>query len=96
MLRGIDVLEVRDMPTADADDTLAGRMLALNQMLLGEYLKGLGDASPQVRRKCIRGLESLGGLAVVAIPALEKALEDEDLTVRKAAAAALGTIRSHG
>ena len=84
------------MPMTDADDTLAGRMLALNQVLLGQYLKGLGDASPRVRRKSIRGLESLRGLAVVAIPALEKALEDEDLTVRKAAAAALGTIRSHG
>ena len=84
------------MPAADADDTLAGRMLALNQLLLGQYLKGLGDESPQVRRKSIRGLESLRGLAAVAVPALEKALEDEDLTVRKAAAAALGTIRSHG
>ena len=84
------------MPTADADDTLAGRMLALNQMLLGQYLKGLGSESPQVRRKSIRGLESLRSLAVVAIPALEKALEDEDLKVRKAAAAALQSIRSQG
>ena len=84
------------MPAADADDTLAGRMLALNQMLLGQYLKGLGDKSPQVRRKSIRGLASLRGLAVVTIPALEKALEDKNLKVRKAAAAALGTIRSHG
>ena len=84
------------MPMTDADDTLAGRMLALNQVLLGQYLKGLGDESPQVRRKSIRGLESLRGLAVVAIPALETALEDKDLKVREAAAAALGTIRSHG
>ena len=84
------------MPMTDADDTLAGRMLALNQVLLGQYLKGLGDESPQVRRKSIRGLASLRGLAVVAIPALEKALEDKDLKVRTAAASALGTIRSHG
>ena len=84
------------MPAADADDTLAGRMLALNQMLLGQYLKGLGDESPQVRRKSIRGLASLRGLAVVAIPALEKALEDKNLKVREAAAAALEAIRSNG
>ncbi len=88
------MLKVWDMPTAD--DTFAGRMLALNQKLLGLYLKGLGDESPQVRRKSIRGLESLRSLAVVAIPALEKALEDKDLKVRKAAAAALASIRSHG
>jgi HEAT repeat protein len=84
------------MPAADADDTLAGRMLALNQKLLGQYLKGLENDSPQVRRKSIRGLESLRSLAVVAIPALEKALEDQNLQVRKAAAAALQSIRSHG
>ena len=84
------------MPMTDADDTLAGRMLALNQKLLGLYLKGVENESPQVRRKSIRGLASLRGLAVVAIPALEKALEDKDLTVRKAAGAALQSIRSHG
>jgi hypothetical protein len=81
---------------AEESDTLAGRMLALNQMLLQEYRKGLDHASPKVRAKSARGLAGLRGLAAEAIPALEKRLGDPDRRVQKAAASALEAIRSHG
>jgi HEAT repeat protein len=69
-----------------SQNTLAERMVALNRVLLGEYLKGLTSDPPAVRRKAVRGLASLGSVAQEAIPALQRALKDPDAKVRQAAA----------
>jgi HEAT repeat protein len=79
---------------AQEADTLAQSILALNKKLLGEYLKHLGNESWQVRVKSARGLGSLKGVAVTAIPSLEDLLGDKDHRVRKAAGLALASIRS--
>jgi HEAT repeat protein len=79
---------------AEANDTLAERMLALNQKLLCEYLKGLANVSPTVRAKSARGLKALGSLAAQAVPALENHRSDPDRRVREAVASALEAIRS--
>ena len=79
---------------AEESDTLAGRMLALNQKLLEEYLKGLDNVRPAVRAKSARGLAGLRGLAAEAVPALERRLGDPDRRVRQAVASALEAIRS--
>ena len=81
---------------AEESDTLAGRMLALNQKLLEEYLKGLDNVRPAVRAKSARGLAGLRGLAAEAVPALERRLGDPDRRVRQAVASALEAIRSCG
>ena len=81
---------------AEESDTLAGRMLALNQKLIEEYLKGLDNVRPAVRAKSARGLAGLRGLAAAAVPALEKRLGDPDRRVRQAVASALEAIRSYG
>ena len=81
---------------AEESDTLAGRMLALNQKLMEEYLKGLDNVRPAVRAKSARGLAGLRGLAAEAVPALERRLGDPDCRVRKAVASALEAIRSYG
>jgi HEAT repeat protein len=81
---------------AEESDTLAGRMLALNQKLIEEYLKGLDHVRPAVRAKSARGLAGLRGLASEAVPALERRLGDPDRRVRQAAASALQAIRSYG
>ena len=75
-------------------DTLAQRMLALNQMLLREYVKKLESDSWQVRVKSARGLGSLKRVAAPAIPALERLLADQDRRVRNAAVLALASIRA--
>jgi HEAT repeat protein len=75
-------------------DALAESMLALNQMLLNEYMKKLKSASWQVRAKSARGLGSLQSAAVPAIPSLEGLLADKDHRVRNAASQALASIRS--
>jgi hypothetical protein len=80
-----------DLPEAH---TLAQSMFALNQMLLSEYTKKLESDSWQVRAKSARGLGFLRGVAVPAIPALERLLADKDYRVRKAAALALASIRA--
>jgi HEAT repeat protein len=77
-------------------DTLAESMLALNDMLLNEYVKKLKSASWQVRAKSARGLGSLQSVAVPTIPVLEGLLADKDHRVRKAAALALASIRAAG
>ena len=81
---------------AEESDTLAGRMLALNQKLIEEYLKGLDNVRPAVRAKSARGLAGLRGLAAEAVPALERRLGDPDRRVRQAVASALQAIRSYG
>jgi len=81
---------------AEESDTLAGRMLALNQKLLEEYPKGLDNVRPAVRAKSARGLAGLRGLAAEAVPALERRLGDPDRRVRQAVASALQAIRSYG
>ncbi len=81
---------------AEETDTLAGRMLALNQKLIEEYLKGLDNVRPAVRAKSARGLAGLRGLAAQAVPALERRLGDPDRRVRQAVASALEAIRSYG
>jgi HEAT repeat protein len=69
-------------------------MLALNEVLLHQRIKGLHDANPRVRRKAARGLAGLGGLAEGAIPLLEALLDDPDRRVREAAAETLKGIHS--
>ena len=81
---------------AEETDTLAGRMIALNQQLMEEYLKGLDNVRPAVRAKSARGLAGLRGLAAEAVPALERRLGDPDRRVRQAVALALESIRSCG
>lgn len=82
------------MEAKDRNDTLAQRMLALNQVLLAQYMNGLRNDNPRVRRKSVRGLASLGSLAEGAIPTLELLLKDKDRKVREAVAEALKSIRS--
>jgi HEAT repeat protein len=77
-----------------SQSTLAERMLALNRVLLGAYLKGLTSDRPAVRRKAARGLANLGSIAQEAVPALERALKDPDVKVRQAAAWSLRHIGS--
>ena len=81
---------------AEESDTLAGRMLALNQKLMEEYLKGLDNVRPAVRAKSARGLAGLRGLAAESVPALERRLGDPDHRVRQAVASALEAIRYCG
>ncbi|MBI3467703.1 MAG: HEAT repeat domain-containing protein [Planctomycetes bacterium] len=85
--------ELDSLKKRQEDDTLAQRILALNQKLLGEYMKKLESESWQVRVKSARGLGSLQSIAAPAIPALEELLRDKDHRVRKAAALALASIR---
>jgi HEAT repeat protein len=82
------------MNVKESQEHLAERMLALNELLVHQYMKGLKDGSPRVRRKSVHGLESLGGLARVAIPCLELLLKDPDRKVREAAASALRVIET--
>ena len=74
------------METNEHDDSPAGRMLALNEVLLHQYLKGLADANPRIRRKAAHRLAGLGKAAERALPQLEVLLLDPDRHVRDAAA----------
>ena len=84
------------METNTSKDSLADRMLALNEVLLRERVKGLHDANPRLRRKAARGLADLGKVAERAIPLLEALLIDPDRRVREAAAQTLKRINSAG
>ena len=86
------MVRVRDMETTNADENLAGRKRALDEMLLRVYRAGIVDENPKVRVKCIRGLEGLRSIAVEAAPDLERALADNDARVRKAAEVALARL----
>ena len=86
----------RSMDMNEAEAALAGPIRALNRKLCEEYLKGLTNPSPLVRRKSARGLGSLGAAAREAIPALEVLLGDRDRRVREAAAAALRVLDPQG
>ena len=82
----IDFTEKPDLETGKA---------ALERMLLKAYRVDLESDNPRRRRKGIKGLASLPRFAAAAVPALEKALKDQDYKVRQAAAAVLETIRSY-
>jgi HEAT repeat protein len=57
-------------------------------------MAGLDAPLPESRRAAAESLGSLGHLATQALPALEKAQNDPDETVRVAAAAAIKSIRA--
>ena len=80
------------MEIKSSKDSLADQMLALNEVLLRERIKGLHDANPSLRRKAARGLSGLGKVAERAIPLLEALLVDPDHRVREAAAQTLKKI----
>ena len=82
------------METTQRKETLIDQKLALNELLVHQHMKGLGDANPRVRRKAAHGLTSLGKLAERAIPLLEALLNDSDRRVREAAAETLKAISS--
>jgi HEAT repeat protein len=80
------------METNENKEWLAGRKIVLNELLLGQRIKGLQDPSPKVRRKSIQGLLELGKVAARALPLLEALVDDPDRRVREAAAEALKAI----
>jgi HEAT repeat protein len=82
------------MEIKSSKDSLADQMLALNEVLLRERMKGLHDANPRLRRKAARGLSDLGKVAERAIPLLEALLVDPDRRVREAAGQTLKRINS--
>jgi hypothetical protein len=79
-----------DKPPAN---DLARGMEALNEKLLGAYLRRIGDGNPRVRRKAARGLGSLGPFAAEAVPVLESLCSDRHPGVRDCARWALAKIR---
>jgi HEAT repeat protein len=82
------------MGTKGSKESLADQMLALNEILLHERIRGLQDPNPSVRRKAVRGLSGLGMLAERARPLLEALLNDPVPRVREAAAETLKGIHS--
>jgi HEAT repeat protein len=82
------------METKESKESLADQMLALNEVLLHQRMKGLQNPNPKVRRKAARGLLGLGKVAEKAIPLLEALREDPDRKVREAAAETLNSINS--
>jgi len=80
------------MKIKSSKDSLADQMLALNEVLLRERIKGLQDPNPRLRRKAARGLSDLGKVAERAIPLLEALLIDPDHRVRETAAQTLRRI----
>jgi HEAT repeat protein len=56
-------------------------------------MSGLADSTPMVRQCAAEALGGLGPAAKEAIPALQKAKDDEDKSVRAAAAKAIASIR---
>jgi HEAT repeat protein len=82
------------METKGSKESLADRMLALNEVLLHQRMKGLQDPNPRLRRKAARGLSDLGKVAERAVPLLEALLKDPDRRVREAAAQTLKSINS--
>ena len=56
-------------------------------------MAGLADRLPLARRGAAEALGNLGPLAKEAVPALRKAVRDEDQDVRRAAVEALRSIR---
>ncbi len=82
------------METKESKESLADQMLALNEVLFHQRIKGLQDPNPRLRRKAARGLSGLGKLAERAIPLLEVLLNDPDRRVREAAAETLKSIHS--
>ena len=82
------------MKIKSSKDSLAVQMLALNELLLQEHIKGLHDANPRLRRKAAHGLLDLGKVAEKAIPLLEALLVDPDRRVREAADQTLKRINS--
>jgi HEAT repeat protein len=84
-------MKPNDQPPAD---DLARAIRALNEKLLGAYLRRVGDRNPRIRRKAAKGLGSLGPLAAEAVPALESLCRDRHPAVRDSARWALAKIRS--
>ncbi len=82
------------METKESKESLADQMLALNEVLLHQRIKGLQDPNPRLRRKAARGLSDLGKVAERALPLLEALLNDPDRRVREAAAETLKSIHS--
>jgi hypothetical protein len=64
----------------------------LEQLLIHSYLDDLGSSSWRARKKGARGLGELGPAAGVAVPELEKLLDDPDEQVRRAAGDALARV----
>jgi HEAT repeat protein len=56
-------------------------------------IAGLSDPEPLLRRGAAEALGSLGPLAKKALPALKKALSDQDKSVHAAAMKAIESIR---
>jgi HEAT repeat protein len=84
-------VKATDQPPSD---DLARGIEALQEKLLGAYLRGLGDGNPRVRKKAARGLGNLGPSAAEAVPVLESLCRDRHAAVRDCARWALARIRS--
>jgi HEAT repeat protein len=64
----------------------------LEQLLIHAYRSDLVSRSWRVRKKGAKGLGALGPAAGVAVPELEKLLDEPDEQVRRAAADALSRV----
>jgi HEAT repeat protein len=69
---------------------------ALEHKLVQNYLPGLRDRNPRIRRKAARALGYLGRAAADAVPALNALREDDNPAVRGAARWALARIAGSG
>ena len=76
----------------DATDVVSKMGGETEARALASLISLTADDAPAVRREAIEGLERFGPRARVAIPALERALSDEDRVVRCLAASALSEI----
>ncbi len=73
----------------------AGSEPVIDGKTLGEWLRKLESRDPNDRISACMALEKMGLAARSAIPALRKALRDEDVTVRILAASTLGGLGPH-
>jgi HEAT repeat protein len=70
----------------------AGRPCAASQVRLEEFVNGLENPNPGTRAMAAISLTRMGPAAEPAVPALSKALADQDLNVRYCAANALKAV----
>jgi hypothetical protein len=93
MLRSKQTQLCLDFPGKRPSDpeTPPGRR-QLEQLLIHAYRSDLASRSWRVRKKGAKGLGALGPAAGVAVPELEKLLDDPDEQVRRAAGDALALV----
>lgn len=78
--------------TSTPNDELAMGIQTLQQRLVQNYLAGLHDSNPRIRKKAVRGLGYIGRPAVEAIPALKALCNDESPYIRDVVRWALARI----